>query len=126
MINKKEKFLKNYLKYDIFKESLKKQQNKIMQLYNEEKKSINTKSSSIIIGRDTNYYKNIHQNQNQNTNNLNTTLENNNIFKIRLEQTKETLLELSKIKWPNIYISKNVLDLKGNVNIKIILLFKVF
>ena len=124
MINKKEKFLKNYLKYDIFKESLKKQQNKIIQLYNEEKKSINTKNSSIIIERDTNYYKNIHQNQN--TNNLNTTLEKNNIFKIRLEQTKETLTELSKIKWPNIYISKNVLDLKGNVNIKIILLFKVF
>ena len=126
MINKKEKFLKNYLKYDIFKESLKKQQNKIMQLYNEEKKSINTKNSSIIIERDANYYKNIHQNQNQNINNLNTTLENNNIFKIRLEQTRETLIELSKIKWPNIYISKNVLDLKGNVNIKIILLFKVF
>ena len=125
MINKKEKFLKNYLKYDIFKESLKKQQNKIMQLYNEEK-SINTKNSSIIIERDENYYKNINQNQNQNTNNLNITLENNNIFKIRLEQTKETLIELSKIKWPNIYISKNVLDLKGNVNIKIILLFKVF
>ena len=124
MINKKEKFLKNYLKYDIFKESLKKQQNKIIQLYNEEKKSINTKNSSIIIERYTNYYKNIHQNQN--TNNLNTTLENNNIFKIRLEQTRETLIELSKIKWPNIYISKNVLDLKGNVNIKIILLFKVF
>ena len=126
MINKKEKFLKNYLKYDIFKESLKKQQNKIIQLDNEEKKSINTKNSSIIIERDANYYKNIHQNQNQNINNLNTTLENNNIFKIRLEQTRETLIELSKIKWPNIYISKNVLDLKGNVNIKIILLFKVF
>ena len=118
MINKKEKFLKNYLKYDIFKESLKKQQNKIIQLYNEEKKSINTKNSSIIIERDANYYKNIHQNQNQNINNLNTTLENNNIFKIRLEQTRETLIELSKIKWPNIYISKNVLDLKGNVNYK--------
>ena len=126
MINKKEKFLKNYLKYDIFKESLKKQQNKIIQLYNEEQKSFNPKNSSIIIERDANYYKNINQNQNQNTNNLNMTLETNNIFKIRLEQTKETLLELSKIKWPNIYISKNVLDLKGNVNIKIILLFKVF
>ena len=124
MINKKEKFLKNYLKYDIFKESLKKQQNKIMQLYNEEKKSINSKNSSYIIERDANYYKNMHQNQN--TNNLKINLENNNIFKIRLEQTKETLIELSKIKWPNIYISKNVLDLKGNVNIKIILLFKVF
>ena len=126
MINKKEKFLKNYLKYDIFKESLKKQQNKIIQLYNEDKKSFNSKNSSIIFERDANYYKNIHQNQNQNINNLNTTLENNNIFKIRLEQTRETLIELSKIKWPNIYISKNVLDLKGNVNIKIILLFKVF
>ena len=126
MINKKEKFLKNYLKYDIFKESLKKQQNKIIQLYNEDKKSFNSKNSSIIFERDANYYKNIHLNQYQNTNNLNTTVENNNIFKIRLEQTKETLTELSKIKWPNIYISKNVLDLKGNVNIKIILLFKVF
>ena len=124
MINKNEKFLKNYLNYEKFKEGLMKQQNKIIQLYNEEKKSINTKNSSIIIERDTNYYKNIHQNQN--TNNLNTTLENNNIFKIRLEQTRETLIELSKIKWQNIYISKNVLDLKGNVNIKIILLFKVF
>ena len=126
MINKKEKFLKNYLKYDIFKENLKKQQNRIIQLYNEDKKSFNSKNSSIIIERDANYYKNINQNQNQNTNNLNITLENNNIFKIRLEQTKETLIELSKIKWQNIYISKNVLDLKGNVNIKIILLFKVF
>ena len=126
MVNKKEKFLKNYLKYDIFKESLKKQQNKIIQLYNEDKKSFNSKNSSIIFERDANYYKNINQNQNQNTNNLNMTLETNNIFKIRLEQTKETLIELSKIKWPNIYISKNVLDLKGNVNIKIILLFKVF
>ena len=118
MINKKEKFLKNYLKYDIFKENLKKQQNRIIQLYNEDKKSFNSKNSSIIIERDANYYKNINQNQNQNTNNLNMTLETNNIFKIRLDQTKETLLELSKIKWPNIYISKNVLDLKGNVNYK--------
>ena len=126
MINKNEKFLKNYLNYEKFKEGLMKQQNKIMQLYNEEKICFDPKNSSIIIQRDANYYKNIHQNKNQNTNNLNTTLENNNIFKIRLEQTKETLIELSKIKWPNIYISKNVLDLKGNVNIKIILLFKVF
>jgi len=53
-------------------------------------------------------------------------LENNNIFRIRLSQTKETLIELSKRKWPNIIISKNILDIKGNVNIIIILLFKAF
>ena len=117
MINKKEKYLKNYLNYDTFKENLRKQQNKMLQLYNEETKNVNSKDSLLNIEQDTIFYKNLYSIEN--TNNHNIPLENsNNIFKIRLEQTKETLLELSKSKWPNVIIGKNVLDIKGNVNYK--------
>ena len=117
MINKKEKYLKNYLNYDTFKENLRKQQNKMLQLYNEETKNLNSKDSLLNIEQDTIFYKNLYSIEN--TNNHNIPLENsNNIFKIRLEQTKETLLELSKSKWPNVIIGKNVLDIKGNVNYK--------
>ena len=117
MINKKEKYLKNYLNYDTFKENLRKQQNKMLQLYNEETKNLNYKDSLLNIEQDTIFYKNLYSIEN--TNNHNIPLENrNNIFKIRLEQTKETLLELSKSKWPNVIIGKNVLDIKGNVNYK--------
>ena len=117
MINKKEKYLKNYLNYDTFKENLRKQQNKMLQLFNEETKKVNSKDSLLNIEQDTIFYKNLYSIEN--TNNHNIPLENsNNIFKIRLEQTKETLLELSKSKWPNVIIGKNVLDIKGNVNYK--------
>ena len=129
MINKNEKFLKNYLNYEKFKEGLMKQQNKIMQLYNEEISLKNSKDFTINILPDNNNYQNITLNQAQSQKSDITDislLENNNIFRIRLAQTKETLIELSKRKWPNIIISKNILDIKGNVNIIIILLFKAF
>ena len=129
MINKNEKFLKNHLNYQKFKESLMKQQNKIVQLYNKEIYLKNPKDFTINIQLDNNNYQSISLNQDQSQKNddLNISLlENNNIFRIRLSQTKETLIELSKRKWPNIIISKNILDIKGNVNIIIILLFKAF
>ena len=129
MINKNEKFLKNHLNYQKFKESLMKQQNKIVQLYNKEIYLKNPKDFTINIQLDNNNYQSISLNQDQSQKNddINISLlENNNIFKIRLFQTKETLIELSKRKWPNIIISKNILDIKGNVNIIIILLFKAF
>ena len=129
MINKNEKFLKNHLNYQKFKESLMKQQNKIVQLYNKEIYLKNPKDFTINIQLDNNNYQSISLNQDQSQKNddINISLlENNNIFRIRLSQTKETLLELSKRKWPNIIISKNILDIKGNVNIIIILLFKAF
>ena len=124
MINKKEKYLKNYLNYENLKKSLLKQQNKLVQSFNKEISNKNSKNSSNNIEPDINYYKNI--SPIQNCNNIIIPLENNNIYKIRLSQTKETLIELSKIKWPDILISKNILDLKGNVNKIIILLFKAF
>ena len=129
MINKNEKFLKNHLNYQKFKESLMKQQNKIVQLYNNEIYLKNSKDFKINIQLDNNNYQSISLNQDQSQKNddINISLlENNNIFRIRLSQTKETLIELSKRKWPNIIISKNILDIKGNVNIIIILLFKAF
>ena len=129
MINKNEKFLKNHLNYQKFKESLMKQQNKIVQLYNKEIYLKNPKDFTINIQLDNNNYQSISLNQEQSQKNddINISLlENNNIFRIRLSQTKETLIELSKRKWPNIIISKNILDIKGNVNIIIILLFKAF
>ena len=129
MINKNEKFLKNHLNYQKFKESLMKQQNKIVQLYNKEIYLKNPKDFTINIQLDNNNYQSISLNQDQSQKNddINISLlENNNIFRIRLSQTKETLIELSKRKWPNIIISKNILDIKGNVNIIIILSFKVF
>ena len=129
MINKNEKYLKNHLNYQKFKESLMKQQNKIVQLYNKEIYLKNPKDFTINIQLDNNNYQSISLNQDQSQKNddINISLlENNNIFRIRLNQTKETLIELSKRKWPNIIISKNILDIKGNVNIIIILLFKAF
>ena len=129
MINKNEKFLKNHLNYQKFKESLMKQQNKIVQLYSKEIYLKNPKDFTINIQLDNSNYQNISLNQDQSQKNddINISLlENNNIFRIRLSQTKETLIELSKRKWPNIIISKNILDIKGNVNIIIILLFKAF
>ena len=129
MINKNEKYLKNHLNYQKFKENLMKQQNKIDQLYSKEIYLKNPKDFTINIQLDNNNYQSISLNQDQSQKNddINISLlENNNIFRIRLSQTKETLIELSKRKWPNIIISKNILDIKGNVNIIIILLFKAF
>ena len=129
MINKNEKYLKNHLNYQKFKENLMKQQNKIDQLYSKEIYLKNPKDFTINIQLDNSNYQNIPliKEQSQKNDDINISLlENNNIFKIRLSQTKETLIELSKRKWPNIIISKNILDIKGNVNIIIILLFKAF
>ena len=118
MINKKEKYLKNYLKYEIFKDNLVKQQNKLIQLYNEEIQNMNSNDSSYIKPSNSNY---------QNSylfpeRDLNISLEKNNIYKIRLDQTKDTLIEQSKARWPNVNICKSILDLKGNVKIIIILI----
>ena len=127
MINKKEKFLKNYLNYERFRGSLMKQQNKCIQLYNEEISIINSKENPSKIKPDISNHKNISPNQiNNSNNNIDYSLENNNIYKIRLEQTKDTLIELSKRKWPNVPISKNILELKGNVNYTNYIIIQVF
>ena len=127
MINKKEKFLKNYLNYEIFRGSLMKQQNKCIQLYNEEISNINSKENPSKIKPDISNYINLSLIQiNNSNNNIDNSLENNNIYKIRLEQTKDTLMELSKRKWPNVPISKNILELKGNVNYTNYIIIQVF
>ena len=114
MINKNEKYLKNYLNYELLKKSLKIQQNKLMLSYNIESNiNIHNNSSFKLKLEDNNY---INNSRNLNDDNIiNINLENNEIFKIRLEQTKEALIELSKKKWPNINICQNILELKGNV-----------
>ena len=127
MINKKEKFLKNYLNYEIFRGSLMKQQNKCIQLYNEEISNINSKENPSKIKPDISNYINLSLIQiNNSNNNIDNSLENNNIYKIRLEQTKDTLKELSKRKWPNVPINKNILELKGNVNYTNYIIIQVF
>lgn len=128
MINKKEKFLKNYLNYEIFRGSLMKQQNKCMQLYNEEisKTNLKEKNPSKIKPDISNYVSLSPTQINNSNNNIDNSLENNNIYKIRLEQTKDTLMELSKRKWPNVPISKNILELKGNVNYTNYIIIQVF
>ena len=127
MINKKEKFLKNYLNYEIFRGSLMKQQNKCIQLYNEEISIINPKENPSKIKPDISNYTNLSPTEiNNSNNNIDNSLENNNIYKIRLEQTKDTLMELSKRKWPNVPISKNILELKGNVNYTNYIIIQVF
>ena len=112
MINKNEKYLKNYLNYELLKKSLQNQQNKLIQLYNIES-NINIHNNSSLKLEDNNY---INNSPNLSDNNIiNINIEKNEIFKIRLEQTKEALIELSKKKWPNINICQNILELKGNV-----------
>jgi hypothetical protein len=115
MINKKEKILRNYLNNETFKENLMKQQNKLLKLYNKENN--NNLEDFSYIKPSTLYYNN--KSLNLSEGNFNTLLENNdkNIYIIRLEQTKEVLIELSQRKWPNITICKNILDIKGNVKI---------
>ena len=121
MINKKEKYLKNYLNYEKFKKSLSKQQNMFIDLYTKE--NLNRSQNvftNIISPKEMVKCENLLPNISQN--NLNNSLENNSIYKIRLEQSKETLIDLSKRKWPNIPICKNILELKGNVKIIFILI----
>ena len=89
MINKKEKYLKNYLKYEIFKDNLVKQQNKLIQLYNEEIQNMNSNDSSYINQINSNY-QNLYLFPESD---LNISLEKNNTFKICLAQTKEALIE---------------------------------
>ena len=100
---------------ETFKENLMKQQNKLLELYNKENN--NNLEDFSYIKPSTFYYNN--KSLNLSEGNFNTLLENNdkNIYIIRLEQTKEVLIELSQRKWPNITICKNILDIKGNVKI---------
>ena len=65
MINKNEKFLKNHLNYQKFKENLMKQQNKIDQLYSKEIYLKNPKDFTINIQLDNSNYQNISLNQDQ-------------------------------------------------------------
>ena len=116
MINKKEKYLKNYLNYEKFKKGLMEQQNKFIELLNKENLNKSQKESLYINPNELINYKNLLPNLSQN--NLNISPEINNIYKIRLEQAKPALIELSKRKWPNIAICKNILELKGNVKIR--------
>ena len=122
MINKKEKFLKNYLNYEKFKKSLSRQQNMFIELYTKENLNRNQNViTNIISPKEMVKCENLLSNISQ-KNNLNNSLENNSIYRIRLEQAKGTLIELSKRKWPNIPICKNILELKGNVKIIFILI----
>ena len=115
MINKKEKYLKNYLNYEQFKKSLTLQQNKFIELYKKESlnKTKNIPQNIIINPQEIINISNLLPNIP--SNNLNNSYEITNIYKIRLEQAKPALIELCKNKWPNITISKSILDLKGNV-----------
>ena len=122
MINKKEKYLKNYLNYEKFKKSLKEQQNKFIDLYIKETLNKNQNTSSNIIINPKEIINSVNLLSNIPQNNLNNSYENNNIYKIRLEQAKPALIKLCQRKWPNITISKNILDLKGNVKILFILI----
>ncbi len=109
MINKKEKYLRNYLNKDKFKENLSEQQNKVIEL---SKNNQNSKESSYLKS-DKYYYQNKSPDLPQNPEYSSI----QNIYKIRLEQTREALNLLSKKKWPEIKICKSVLDLKKNVKI---------
>ena len=114
MINKKEKYLKNYLNYEKLKKSLNLQQNKFIELYTKDTLNKNKNiSPNIISSKEIINSENILPNIPQN--NLDNSYSKNNIYKIRLDQSKQALIELSQRKWPNITIAKNILDLKGNV-----------
>lgn len=116
MINKKEKYLRNYLNKDKFKENLSEQQNKVINEYNiiinNNKNNQNSKESSYLKS-DKYYYQNKSPDLPKNPEYSSI----QNIYKIRLEQTREALNLLSKKKWPEIKICKSVLDLKKNVKI---------
>ena len=115
MKNKNE-IIKNYLNISTFKKNLLKQQESLIEFYN----NIN-QDSHIVLDNDSNCYTNI-KFYNIKDNNENIT--NSNIFNIRLNQTKENLIKLSKIKWPNTSICKSILEMKGNVN-KINIIFLI-
>ena len=106
MKNKNE-IIKNHLNISTFKENLLKQQESLIEFYNNIDQNIN-----IILNNDSNYYTNNTFNIKGNYENIT----NSNIFNIRLMQTKENLAKLSKIKWPNTDICKSILELKGSVN----------
>jgi len=106
MKNKNE-IIKNHLNISTFKENLLKQQESLIEFYN----NID-QNNNIILNNDSNYYTNNTFNIKGNYENIT----NCNIFNIRLMQTKENLTKLSKIKWPNTDICKNILELKGSVN----------
>lgn len=112
----KQEIIKNHLNISTFKNNLLKQQNNLIEFYN----NIN-QSNDIVLDKASNNYTNdkfvFIKDNNEN-------ITNSNIFNIRLLQTKESLINLSKIKWPNIAICKSILEMKGNVKkINIIFLF---
>jgi len=103
----KNEIIKNHLNISSFKKSLLKQQESLIEFYNN-----TNQSNHIVLNNDINNYINIKfytiKDNNEN-------ITNSNIFNIRLMQTKENLINLSKIKWPNTTICKSILELKGNV-----------
>jgi hypothetical protein len=115
MKNKNE-IIKNHLNISTFKKNLLKQQDNLIEFYN----NIN-QNNHIILDNDSNYYTN---NAFYKIKDNNKNITNSNIFNIRLIQTKENLTKLSKIKWPTTTICKNILELKGNVN-KINIIFLI-
>ena len=107
----KNKILKNYLNINTFNSGLLNQQKNLIHLYNNEHFE-----NKNIIESEINYYSNSNS-QNYNFNKINEEESKSaNIFNIRLNQTRDKLIKLSKNKWANINISKNILELKGNVN----------
>ena len=114
MKNKNE-IIKNHLNISTFKENLLKQQESLIEFYN----NID-QNNNIILNNDSNYYTNNIFNIKGNYENIT----NSNIFNIRLMQTKENLAKLSKIKWPNTDICESILELKGSVN-KINIIFLI-
>jgi hypothetical protein len=110
----KNRILKNYLNHTTFNQGLLSQQNNLIQFYN----SINNKNSNIINDL-TNFSSINKKNENTEIKKEELILECDNIYNIRLNETKEGLIKLSKNKWPNIEICKNILELKGNVKQKI-------
>ena len=115
MKNKNE-IIENHLNISTFKKNLLKQQENLIEFYN----NIN-QNNHIILDNDSNYYTN---NEFYKIKDNNKNITNSNIFNIRLIQTKENLTKLSKIKWPTTAICKNILELKGNVN-KINIIFLI-
>jgi hypothetical protein len=115
MKNKNE-IIKNHLNISNFKKSLLKQQESLIEFYN----NINQRND-VVLEKDYNYYA---CNKFYNIKDNNENIINTNIFNIRLMQTKENLINLSKIKWPNTPICKSILELKGSVN-KINIIFLI-
>lgn len=113
MKNKNE-IIKNHLNFISFKQNLSNQQKNLIQFYN----NINP-INKILIEKDKNYTNEQFYSTKNQIDNHEDFSKCANIFNIRLAQTRENLIELSEKKWPNINICKNILELKGNVKIKI-------